>query len=224
MHSGGATSWDRGAAGGYRGGVRGLYIGRLSSDVDQALALYAAGFFPMDDLDEAFGPLPFYAAEDRALFELDERTRARLRRRVRRSLRAGEELDAAHGHRVRHGARRRARGRARTDDGVWITPRLASLYREMHDAGYAHSFEVHAGDRLGAGMLAVLMGRAAMLESMAHWVPHAGNVLVARTLDHLAARGYHFADVQLPTEHTMRLGARLVSRAQYERRLRAAIS
>jgi len=198
-------------------------IGRLSSDVDQALALYAAGFFPMDDLDEAFGPLPFYAAEDRALFELDEGTRARVRRRVRRSLRAGEgwalRMDTAFDTVLEGCARPREE-----DDGVWITPRLATLYREMHDAGYAHSFEVHAGDRLGAGMLAILMGRAAMLESMAHWVPHAGNVLVARTLDHLAARGYHFADVQLPTEHTMRLGARLVSRAQYERRLRAAIS
>ena len=67
-------------------------------------------------------------------------------------------------------------------------------------------------------MLAVLIGRAAMLESMNHWVPHAGNVLVARTLDHLAGRGYHFADLQMPTEHTMRLGARLIGRA----RLRAA--
>jgi leucyl/phenylalanyl-tRNA--protein transferase len=73
-------------------------------------------------------------------------------------------------------------------------------------------------------MIAVLIGRAAMLESMAHWVSHAGNVLVARTLDHLARGGYDFADVQLPTPHTMRLGARLVGRAEFERRLRAAIS
>ena len=36
----------------------------------------------MDDPEEAFGPLPFYAAEDRAVFELDAATRARLRRRV----------------------------------------------------------------------------------------------------------------------------------------------
>jgi Leu/Phe-tRNA-protein transferase len=55
-------------------------------------------------------------------------------------------------------------------------------------------------------------------------VSHAGNVLVARTLDHLADHGYHFADVQLPTQHTMRLGARLISRGQYERRLRDALS
>ena len=73
-------------------------------------------------------------------------------------------------------------------------------------------------------MLAVLMGRAAMLESMNHWVPHAGNVLVVRTLDHLAAAGYHFADLQMPTEHTLRLGARLIGRADYEQRLRAALA
>jgi leucyl/phenylalanyl-tRNA---protein transferase len=213
-----------GPGGGYRGRRRGLIrVGALSSDVDQALALYAAGFFPMDDAEEAFGPLPFYAAEERALFELDERSRARLHRRVRRSIRAGTgwtlRTDTAFETVLDACARPRS-----PEDGVWITPRLAGLYRELHAAGHAHSFEVHAGGVLGAGLIAILLGRAAMLESMAHWVSHAGNVLVARTLDHLADRGYHFADVQLPTPHTVRLGARLISRAEYERRLSAALS
>jgi leucyl/phenylalanyl-tRNA--protein transferase len=176
----------------------------------------------MDDPDEAHGPLPFYAAEERAVFELDERTRARMRRRVRRSLDAGAgwtlRTDTAFETVLEQCARPRS-----DDDGVWITPRLAGLYRDLHAEGHAHTFEIYAGDRLGAGMVAVLIGRAAMLESMAHWVSHAGNVLVARTLDDLARRGYHFADVQLPTAHTMRLGARLISRAQYEHRLRVAL-
>jgi leucyl/phenylalanyl-tRNA---protein transferase len=192
------------------------------SQVDQALALYAAGFFPMDDPDDGLGPLPFYAAEDRALFELDERTRAAVRRRVRRSLRAGADwplrMDTAFDAVLDACARPRHPG-----DGIWITPRLAALYRALHATGHAHSFEIHVDGRPAAGMLAVLIGRAAMLESMAHWVPHAGNVLVARVLDHLAAEGYHFADLQLPTEHTMWLGARLVERAEYERRLKAAL-
>jgi leucyl/phenylalanyl-tRNA--protein transferase len=200
-------------------------IGPLTtSDVDQALALYAAGFFPMDDPDEEpFGPLPFYAADERCVFELDERSRAALRRRVHRSLRAGGDWALRLDTRFETVLDACARPRS-ADDGIWITPRLATLYRRLHAAGHAHSFEIHAGDRLGAGMLAVTIGRAAMLESMTHWVPHAGNVLVARTLDALAARGYHFADVQLPTQHTMRLGARLIARDDYERRLRAALS
>jgi leucyl/phenylalanyl-tRNA---protein transferase len=178
----------------------------------------------MDDPDEEpFGPLPFYAADERCVFELDERSRAAMRRRVRRSVHAGRDwalrLDTHFETVVDACAQPRS-----PDDGIWITPRLATLYRRLHAAGHAHSFEVHAGDRLGAGMLAVTIGRAAMLESMTHWVPHAGNVLVVRTLDALAARGYHFADVQLPTQHTMRLGARLIPRADYERRLRDALA
>jgi Leu/Phe-tRNA-protein transferase len=48
--------------------------------------------------------------------------------------------------------------------------------------------------------------------------------LLARALDALAADGFELCDVQLPTEHTMRLGARLVPRATYEARLRAALA
>jgi leucyl/phenylalanyl-tRNA---protein transferase len=177
----------------------------------------------MDDPDEAFGPLPFYATEDRALFELDADTRARLRRRVHRSLRAAGddwrlEVDSSFETVLRACAAPR-----HPDDGVWLTERLAGLYRDMHVAGYAHSFEIWTGTNLGAGMITMLIGRAAMLESMAHWVSHAGNVLVARTLDHLAERGYHFADLQMATPHTLRLGARLIEREEYERRLRTAL-
>jgi leucyl/phenylalanyl-tRNA---protein transferase len=98
------------------------------------------------------------------------------------------------------------------------------LYRRLHEVGLAHSFEIHAGGGLAAGLIGVLLGRAAMLESMFHTVPHAGNVLLCRTLDELAAHGFVLCDIQLPTEHTTRLGARLIAREEYEERLRAALS
>ena len=193
--------------------------------VEQAIALYAAGYFPMDDPAEARAPLPFYAAERRAVFELDEASRAALRRRVRRSLRAGEDegwrlvRDAHFDEVLRACARPREPA-----DGVWITERLQSLYRRLHEAGLAHSFEIDADGELAAGLVGVTLGRAAMLESMFHWVADAGNVLLARTLDDLAARGFVLCDIQLPTEHTTRMGARLVARDDYEARLRAALS
>jgi leucyl/phenylalanyl-tRNA--protein transferase len=192
--------------------------------VEQAVSLYAAGYFPMDDVTEAQNPLPFYAAERRAVLELDEASRAALRRRVRRSLRAAEGgawrlvrderfdevLDAC--------ARPREPG-----DGVWITARLRRLYRRLHEAGLAHSFEIEAHGELAAGLVGVLLGRAAMLESMFHRAPDSGNVLLAWTLDDLAERGFSLCDIQLPTEHTTRVGARLVPREEYERRLRQAL-
>ena len=136
------------------------------------MSLYAAGYFPMDDVTEAHNPLPFYAAERRAVLELDEASRAALRRRVRRSLRAGEDegwrlVRDRHFEAVLEAcARPREPG-----DGVWITERLQSLYRRLHEAGLAHSFEIEADGELAAGLVGVLLGRAAMLESMFHRVP-----------------------------------------------------
>jgi leucyl/phenylalanyl-tRNA--protein transferase len=194
--------------------------------VEQAVSLYAAGYFPMDDVTEAHNPLPFYAAERRALLELDDASRAALRRRVRRSLRAGAShdwrlvRDARFDEVIEECARPREPG-----DGVWITERLQALYRRLHEAGLAHSFEIEAADgELAAGLVGVTLGRAAMLESMFHRVPDAGNVLLTQTLDELAARGFVLCDIQLPTEHTTRMGARLVAREEYEARLRAALS
>ena len=193
--------------------------------VEQAVSLYAAGYFPMDAVTEARNPLPFYAAERRAVFELDDASRAAVRRRLRRSLRAGD----AGGWRLTRSERFAeviascARPRE-PGDGVWITPRLQNLYRRLHETGLAHSYEIYAGETLGGGVIAVLLGRAAMLESMFHRIPHAGNVLLARTLDDLAERGFSVCDIQLPTEHTTRVGARLIAREEYEARLLSALS
>jgi leucyl/phenylalanyl-tRNA--protein transferase len=73
-------------------------------------------------------------------------------------------------------------------------------------------------------MIGVTLRRAAFLESMFHVVPHAGNVLMVRTLEHLAAGGFAFADIQTPTDHTMRLGAVQLRRDEFERRLAEALS
>jgi leucyl/phenylalanyl-tRNA--protein transferase len=192
--------------------------------VDQVLDLYRHGFFPMDDPAEP--ELPFYAVAQRAVFELDEASRAALRRRVRRSLAAGRRAgwwlawDVDFERVLALCAAPRRPG-----EGVWITPRLAAVYRALHHAGHAHSAEVRTAEGApAAGMVCVLVGRAAMLESMQHTVPHAGNCLVSWVLDDLAARGTVLCDIQMPTEHTTRLGASLVPRRRYERRLRAALA
>jgi leucyl/phenylalanyl-tRNA---protein transferase len=191
--------------------------------VEQAIALYAAGYFPMDDPAEARGPLPFYAAERRAILDLDEASRARLRKRLRRSLRVAEGWRLTTDERFEDVLAACARPRE-PGDGVWITPRLKALYRRLHEVGLAHSFEIHSGGELAAGLVGVLLGRAAMLESMFHSMPHAGNALLSRTLDELAARGFALCDIQLPTDHTTRLGARLIPREEYEARLRSALA
>lgn len=190
-------------------------------DVAQAVALYAAGWFPMDD--QPRGELPWYAAEQRAILPLEPAFRDGLRHRVRRDLRACAE------HRLAV-----SQDYARVldlcatppgpGDGVWITPRLKRLYRALHAEGVAHSFELRTPDgALAAGILAVVLGRAALLESMRRTRPGAGNALLSRTLDHLAEHGFALCDIQLPTAHTLRLGAELIPREEFEHRLGDAL-
>jgi leucyl/phenylalanyl-tRNA--protein transferase len=192
-------------------------------DTRTILGLYAQGLFPMDEP----GPdvpreLPWWVADPRTVFELDEGSRAAVRRRVRRSLRARDDwqlrISGAFDEVITRCAQPRSPG-----DGVWLTPRMHRLYRLLHASGHAHTFEVWVGDELAAGLIAVTLGRAAMLESMWHRVPHAGNVLLSRTLDALAGGGATLCDIQTATPHTLRLGAVQIPRAEYEARLRAAL-
>lgn len=195
-------------------------------DVSTILGLYAQGLFPMDDpgADGGVAPpeLPWWVADPRTIFELDEASRAAVRRRVRRSLKARDDwelrISAAFDEVVTRCAQPRAE-----DDGVWLTPRMHRLYRLLHASGHAHTFEIWVQDELAAGLIAVTLGRAAMLESMWHRVPHAGNVLVSRTLDVLASGGAQLCDIQTATPHTLRLGAIQIPREAYEERLRAAL-
>jgi leucyl/phenylalanyl-tRNA--protein transferase len=191
--------------------------------VPEALSLYAQGWFPMDDLDRAGEPLPFYAAHERAVFALDEESRAALRHRMRRALRAHAECELVRDRHFDTVLATCAAPRA-ADDERWITPRMEQLYRRLHAAGAAHSYELVRDGDLAAGVLAVRVGRAAMLESMCHSVPDAGNALLARLLDALADdEGVELCDIQLPTDHTLRLGAELIDRADYEARLARAL-
>lgn len=195
-------------------------MARWPRDVEEAVHRYASGAFPMDD--EAAPEIPWYVAPERALFPLDEAFRAALARKVRRDVRACAaftlRIDTAYGAVLDLCARPPA------GDGVWITPRLAALYRRLHRAGVAHSLELWTPDgELAAGILGVVLGRAAMLESMRRTRPSAGNALLVRTLDHLVDVGIELCDIQLPTPHTERLGCVLVPQDEFERRLAQAL-
>lgn len=190
-------------------------------DVAEAVALYAAGWFPMDD--ERAPELPWYAAEQRATFPLEADFRAGLRRRLRRDVRAcqgfGLTISTEYARVLDLCAQP-----PHAAEGVWISPRLKRLYRALNEAGVAHSFELRTPDgELAAGILGIVLGRAALLESMRKVRPRAGNALLVATLDHLAASGFALCDIQLPTPHTLRLGADLIPRREYERRLAAAL-
>lgn len=187
----------------------------MTLELPEIVGRYARGLFPMED--------GWYAAEPRAVFELAPSSLALVRRKLSRSLREGGSLRFRVDERFHDVVAACARPRS-SSDGVWLKPWIAEQYALLHRAGLAHTFEVWDGDALAAGMIGVTLRRAAFLESMFHVVPHAGNVLLVRTLEHLAAAGFELCDIQTPTDHTQRLGAVQLSRQEFERRLREALT
>ncbi len=191
-------------------------------DVQLAISAYAQGLFPMDGEDPPGDELPLYVADPRAIFELDREGLDRVRRKVRRSLardpgwRTAVDTDF-------EGVLAGCMRERPQSPGVWLTPRLGDLYRRMHAEGFAHSFELRDDERVVMGAIGVVIGRAAMLESMFHRRPHAGNVGLLRTLEWLAAAGVELCDIQLPTPHTLRLGAECISERDYQMRLGRAL-
>jgi len=109
--------------------------------------------------------------------------------------------------------------------GGWISPDIRAAYAGLHALGWAHSVEVRDADgTLAGGLYGVEIGGLFAAESKFHRRTDASKValagLVARLRD---AGGARLLDVQWRTDHLATLGVVEIRRADYLRRLRAAL-
>src|SRR6185312_4352913 len=106
---------------------------------------------------------------------------------------------------------------------TWITADFVDAYGQLHDLGHAHSVEVWLDERLVGGAYGVSIGGAFFAESMFHRETDASKVALFHLVERLKARGLTLLEVQFMTDHLASLGAVLIPRAEYLRRLRAAL-
>jgi leucyl/phenylalanyl-tRNA--protein transferase len=108
-------------------------------------------------------------------------------------------------------------------DGTWISEAMVEAYVALHKAGYAHSIETWQGGELVGGLYGISLGAAFFGESMFARVPDASKAAFAALCEKAWGWGFHFIDAQVPTAHLERLGARMIRRDEFRRRLRAAM-
>jgi leucyl/phenylalanyl-tRNA--protein transferase len=172
---------------------------------------YAHGIFPMAD---ASGRIDWYAPDPRAIIEHAHFHRSRsLRATIRKGL-YDIRVDTAFAAVMRACAARPA---------TWINEEFVRAYTALHQAGLAHSVEAWREGRLVGGLYGVSLGGVFCGESMFSHAPDASKVCLAALIDRLVARGFVLHDVQFMTPHLASLGASLIPRAEYERRLAAAL-
>lgn len=160
------------------------------------------------------GPLGWWSPDPRGVLPLDGMIVHRSLRRAAR--RFTVTVDVAFSEVMR----------ACADDrrpGSWIDEEFVAAYSRLHDLGWAHSVEVWSGDDLVGGVYGVAIGALFAGESMFHRVRDASKVGLLALVDRLRVGGAELFDVQWCTPHLASLGVVEVSRAEYGRRLAAAI-
>jgi leucyl/phenylalanyl-tRNA--protein transferase len=173
---------------------------------------YAKGYFLMA---EQTGELNWYSSRQRALLPLDHRfTYPKSLRRVLNQQRFTIAINRDFRSVVQGCANR---------DVTWISPELQEIYYQLHEAGWAYSFEAWQGDRLAGGILGIVLGGAFIGESMFYQIPEGSKVALVALIRCLRNRGFILFDAQMTNPHLERFGSYLVSDRDYQRLLQQAL-
>ncbi|MEM8640893.1 MAG: leucyl/phenylalanyl-tRNA--protein transferase [Cyanobacteria bacterium P01_G01_bin.54] len=181
--------------------------------VPQIIEGYSQGYFLMADAE---GGLGWYTSQERALIPLDGRFRyPKSLRRVLNQAQFTVTVDRAFMDVCKGCADRQT---------TWISGELMQIYQQLHQAGWAHSFEAWQGDRLAGGILGLAIRGAFIGESMFFNVPNGSKVAMVKLVEHLRSRRFCLFDAQLQNPHLERFGAYVVSDRTYQIQLQAALT
>ena len=104
--------------------------------------------------------------------------------------------------------------------GTWIVPEMIEAYLEWHRAGRVHSFETWVDGELVGGLYGVSLGRMFFGESMFSRRTDASKIALASLVCFCREHAMPLIDCQQRTGHLASLGAREISRSDFERRFR----
>lgn len=173
------------------------------------VAAYRRGLFPM--ADPRTGELGWYDADPRGIIPLEGFHAPRRLLRYMKKFEFASDRDFGG---VIDGC---------TRPQTWISREIREAYVGLHRRGIAHSVEAWQGGRLAGGLYGVHLGGAFMAESMFHGVSNASGACVVTLVERLRSRGFLLLDIQQVLPNTARFGAVEIPRAEYLRRLAAAL-
>jgi leucyl/phenylalanyl-tRNA--protein transferase len=104
-------------------------------------------------------------------------------------------------------------------DGTWITEEVREAYGKLHRMGIVHSAEAWYEGELVGGLYGVRLGRAFFGESMFSKQSNASKYAFIRYVEQLRSEGVELIDCQVYTEHLESLGARMIPREEFIRRI-----
>ncbi len=103
----------------------------------------------------------------------------------------------------------------RVEDGTWISEDIIQAYLNLHEAGFAHSFEVRKNNELVGGLYGVGLGKVFFGESMFSLMSNASKAALIFLCLHAMQEGIELIDCQQSTSHLQSMGAREISRDSF---------
>jgi leucyl/phenylalanyl-tRNA--protein transferase len=184
-----------------------------AGEIASILQGYSRGYFLMADPEG--NEVSWYSTHERTLIPLDDRFHCP--RSLKPILKRG-----TFSTRINHAFLQAVEGCANRSE-TWINAELKQIYTELHQAGWAHSFETWHHDQLAGGILGLAIGGIFIGESMFYTIPNGSKVAMVRLVEHLRQQGFSLFDAQLMNPHLARFGAITVSQSLYLQKLEQAI-
>ena len=107
--------------------------------------------------------------------------------------------------------------------GSWILPEVIDAYCQLHEMGFAHSFEAYVDNELVGGGYGIVVGDIFCGESMFAKHNDASKVAFYYLVEHLKQQGFSMIDCQIPTAHLKSLGAKEIERTQFLQYVKEAL-
>ena len=109
------------------------------------------------------------------------------------------------------------------EDETWITSDIIEAYVQLHELGYAHSFESYFEGELVGGLYGLSIGNCFFGESMFFTKTDASKVAFYHLVQFAIKHKFAFIDAQQNTPHLKSLGAEEINRAEFLTMLEKAL-
>lgn len=187
----------------------GLLAATEDLDTGRLIEAYRRGIFPWFEDPQ---PVLWWSPDPRSVLPVGELHISRSLRRTLRREAFRLSVDTAFVDVMRACA-----GERNGQQGTWINRRMLDAYTALHRRGIAHSIEVSdAGGRLIGGLYGLCIGGTFFGESMFSRRSDASKVALVALMRLLDKAGASLVDCQVESDHMNSMGARNISRTEFE--------
>ena len=181
--------------------------------IDRMLLAYENGIFPWYGEGE---PILWYSPNPRMVITPDKLHVSKSLKKILHSSQFRVRIDMAFKEVILQCRTVQRPGQS----GTWIDDEMVKSYCQLHELGYAHSYEVYKNDELVGGLYGVALGRVFFGESMFSLVSNASKVAFAHLLQ---KSKYYLIDCQIENQHLESLGAFKMPRDLFIQQLKAFV-